>query len=182
MRRIARFGFGAYRLADASGSRALRQSLDLGLVRLIDTSPNYGDSERLVGTVVREWLADSGEARENITVITKVGVIQSSDLVDAKEREASGRAWPGVVKLSPTAWYCISPEYVEHSVARSAERLGLQPDCVLLHNPEFILAEQQTRGGRAAVDTDGFYHRLAGAFETLEHCHDGSYGVSANRA
>ena len=58
-------------------------SLDLGVCGLIDTSPNYGESERIVGRVVREWREHRGKERE-LTVVTKVGVLQGADLADAR--------------------------------------------------------------------------------------------------
>ena len=78
-----RLGFGAHRISTAAHASALRRSLDLGVCGLIDTSPNYGESERIVGRVVREWREHRGKERE-LTVVTKVGVLQGADLADAR--------------------------------------------------------------------------------------------------
>mmetsp|Transcript_14355 Transcript_14355/g.45099 ORF Transcript_14355/g.45099 Transcript_14355/m.45099 type:complete len:393 (+) Transcript_14355:138-1316(+) len=191
-----RLGFGAHRISTAAHASALRRSLDIGVCGLIDTSPNYGESERIVGRVVREWREHRGKERE-LTVVTKVGVLQGADLADARERELRGRPWPGVLKLSPDAWHCISPEYIEHSVWRSSAALGSPPDVVLLHNPEFFIADQLARGRHTAAATsaaavaaddsgrcedlyDGFYARLGDAFAALAACHGGRFGVSSN--
>ena len=80
---MPRLGFGAHRISTAAHASALRRSLDLGVCGLIDTSPNYGESERIVGRVVREWREHRGKERE-LTVVTKVGVLQGADLADAR--------------------------------------------------------------------------------------------------
>ena len=130
-----------------------------------------------MGDAVRAAL-NSGRPRPFI--VTKVGVLQGADLEDAKRREQTGSPWPGMLKLSPTAWHCLSAEYVAHGVQQSVRRLGLEPDAILLHNPEFILAEQLRRHGPAGVDVDGFYDRLADALAALASVHAGAIGVSSN--
>ena len=192
--RMSRLGFGAHRLSNEQHVLALRHALESGC-RVIDTSPNYcgGESETMVGGAVRAFLDSAkGCSRDELTVITKVGVLQGADLHDAKLREASGRPWPGVVKLSPV-WFCISPEYVAHSVSASTERLGMAPDVVLLHNPEFILADELARSRRdrtrarttsaampAASFHDSFYDRVGASLAALTQCHSGRIGVSSN--
>ena len=177
--RRASLGFGTYRITTGHHRTALRHALRSGIFRLIDTSPNYGNgaSECYVGDAVRDWLNEGG-VRSDLTIVTKVGVLQGADLADAKDREERGQPWPGVIKISPSAWHCISPEYIAHSVRRSEARLGLAPDVVLLHNPEFILANQLADQG--CVNADFFYDRLGGAFSALSECHHGSFGVSSN--
>lgn len=193
--RMSRLGFGAHRLSNEQHVLALRHALESGC-RVIDTSPNYcgGESETMVGGAVRAFLDSAkGCSRDELTVITKVGVLQGADLHDAKLREASGRPWPGVVKLSPEAWFCISPEHVAHSVSASTERLGMAPDVVLLHNPEFILADELARSRRdrtrarttsaampAASFRDSFYDRIGASLAALTQCHSGRIGVSSN--
>ena len=180
---LRRLGIGAHRLFTPQHGEALLHGLRNG-VRVIDTAPNYahGASERLVGSTVSAWLQESGCSREDLVIMTKVGLIQGPDLADAKAREAAGRPWPGVVKLSPEAWFCIGSEFVEHSIRASTARLGMRPDIVLLHNPEFVLAHQLARHGHSSgVDVDGFYDgALVEAFAALAACHEGHIGVSAN--
>lgn len=177
---LRRLGFGTYRLATEPHAAALRFALKAG-VRRIDTSPNYGESERIVGEALRWFLREeNGAAREEVTVITKVGLLQGPTLDDARERESAGRPWPGLIKLSRSAWFCISPEYIEHSLRASTERLGTRPDVVLLHNPEFILASQLARSGRDAVGVGAFYDQLEQSFGALSAHHDGEYGLSSN--
>lgn len=177
--RRAALGIGSYRVSSEPHRQALLYALQSGICQHIDTSPNYGDgaSERLVGHALREWL-QAGGTRSDVTVVTKVGVLQGADLLDAKSREARGQPWPGVVKISQSAWHCIAPEYITYSIRASKERLGLAPDVVLLHNPEFILADELARQG--SVDADAFYNTVGDAFGALSACHDGSFGVSSN--
>jgi len=176
---VPAIGFGAYRATEAGHLSALQHAIRLG-VRIIDTSPNYG-SEELVGKAVRSCLHDGVCCRESLVIITKVGLLQGPDLADAMEREQAGRAWPGVVKLSRSAWYCISPEYVAHSMSRSKERLGLSPDIVLLHNPEFILSDMLKRHGPGAVERREWFYdmHLVPAFDALQ-ASDAIYGISSN--
>jgi aryl-alcohol dehydrogenase-like predicted oxidoreductase len=183
---MRRLGFGAHRASSPQHLEALRHSLRLG-VRVIDTSPNYenGESEKLVGTAVREFMTQG--SRDELTIVTKVGVLQGSDLEDAMERERLGRPWPGTLKLSSTAWYCIAPEAVLHAVRASEQRLGTMPDAVLLHNPEFILADMLARHGPSGIDRDHFYSAVGnalGALSTLSSDGDGRrslrLGLSAN--
>ena len=178
---IRRVGFGCYRLDEHSAKhRATLTGAILSGVRLLDTAPNYSDggSERLVGAV----LARNHEVREQLCIVTKVGLLQGSLLAEAVVREQEGRPWPGMVKLSRSAWYCLSEEFIHHSVARSAERLGTQPDVVLLHNPEFILSHALDRFdamGLASAKQKFYSNHLTGAFRALELL-GLEYGISSN--
>ena len=185
---VSAVGFGCYRTDTAEHAKSLHAALAQGC-NVFDTSSNYmdGKSEQMLGRVLGQAMARHGIAREQLVVSTKVGAIQGADLEEARQREAAMRPWPGVVKLSSTAWFCLSPEYVRHSVERSAERLGTWPDILLLHNPELL---------RLASDEDAnqvaFYHQVADAFEACEAMttqetaggrgRDGiqAYGVSTN--
>eukprot|EP00966_Prymnesium_polylepis_P121430 2806268-Prymnesium_polylepis.1 len=129
---ISALGFGGYRVTDSAPHRAaLQTALERGC-SLVDTSPNYtdGGSERLIGSVLASLPSD-----QRPLVVTKVGTLQGAALHEAAERERSGRPWPNVVKLSSSAWLCLAPEYIAHSVDQSTRRLGAPPDVVLLHNP-----------------------------------------------
>jgi len=63
-------GFGTYPLRGREAYRAVRTALDAGY-RLIDSAANY-DNEGAVGRAVRDFLAESGTARDQITVQTKL--------------------------------------------------------------------------------------------------------------
>lgn len=94
----------------------VREAFRLG-VRSFDTSPYYGDSERLLGGGLKDLFA-SGVNRDEIFVMTKCGRY-------------------GVWEFD------YSPETVRKSVRRSCARLGLDYlDVVYLHDVEFVGAEQ----------------------------------------
>jgi diketogulonate reductase-like aldo/keto reductase len=63
-------GFGTYPLLGDEGYRSIRTALDAGY-RVIDSAVNYGNEEE-VGRAVRDFLRESGTAREEVTVQTKL--------------------------------------------------------------------------------------------------------------
>ena len=179
-RSVSGLGFGGYRISSAVREHrdALIAALDHG-ASVVDTSPNYADggSETLIGSV----LAGRRECRP--VVVTKVGTLQGGQLADAIAREQAGKPWPEVVKISASAWVCLAPEYIAHSLAGSTRRLGAPPDVVLLHNPELVLADMDRRGALSDAAIDRFYELvLPRAFAALEAQLPGlsCYGVSAN--
>ena len=74
---------------------ALEKALQEGC-NLIDTSTNYADgqSERLVGTVVKDLIAKRFITREEIIVVSKIGYVQGNNLARAEAREQGGKAIP----------------------------------------------------------------------------------------
>ena len=178
-RSVSALGFGGYRISPTVPEHraALIAALDHGAT-VVDTSPNYADggSETLIGSVL-------AGRRERPVVVTKVGTLQGEQLADAAAREQAGNPWPDVVKISASAWVCLAPEYIAHSLAGSTRRLGAPPDVVLLHNPELVLADMQRRGALSDAAIDRFYELvLPRAFAALEAQLPGlsCYGVSAN--
>ena len=178
-RSVSGLGFGGYRISPTVPEHraALIAALDYGAT-VVDTSPNYagGGSETLIGSVL-------AGRRERPVVVTKVGTLQGGQLADAIAREQAGKPWPEVVKISASAWVCLAPEYIAHSLAGSTRRLGAPPDVVLLHNPELVLADMHRRGALSDVEIDRFYEVvLPRAFAALEAQLPGlsCYGVSAN--
>lgn len=178
---VSTVGFGTYRVDESEPTHrtALRMALDAGC-NLIDTSANYtdGSSERAVGRALREWIADGRGRREQVVVITKAGYVQGENMRIAREREAEGRAFPDMVKLSDELWHCISPEFLEDQITRSLERLGLEClDLLLLHNPEYYLKQPE-------AEHREYYDRIRRAFEHLEtearRGRIAHYGVSSN--
>ena len=67
---IPAVGFGTYPLRGDDGYAALRSALDNGY-RLLDSAVNYRNEEE-VGRAARDFLADSGVSRDEITVQTKL--------------------------------------------------------------------------------------------------------------
>ena len=185
----SRLGFGCYRVdgTDPEHGGALATALQSG-VNVIDTSTNYmdGESERLVGSVLRSSVAKNDVARDEIIVVSKIGYVQGDNLKQAEARERSGRAYPEMVKYDEGIWHCIHPEFLADQLDASLDRLGLATlDVCLLHNPEYMLSEAAQRGERDLTETrERFYGRVEQAFTYLESQVAAGriswYGVSSN--
>jgi hypothetical protein len=185
----SRLGFGTYRVdtREPEHREALKKAIREG-VNLIDTSTNYmdGDSERLVGSVLRELIKGGELTREEVIVVSKIGYVQGDNLKQAEAREQAGRPYPDMVKYGDGIWHCIHPEYLADQLTQSLDRLGLATlDVCLLHNPEYFLSEAAHHtGGDLAVTRDAFYRRIEQAFTFFEsHAAAGRisyYGVSSN--
>ncbi len=67
---IPALGFGTYPLVGEEGYRAVRSALDSGY-RLLDSAVNY-ENEGIVGKAARDFLAESGVAREELTIQSKL--------------------------------------------------------------------------------------------------------------
>ena len=185
----SRLGFGTYRVdtREPEHRESLKYALREG-VNLIDTSTKYmdGDSERLVGSVVRE-LSERGEvARDEMIVISKIGYVQGQNLQQAEAREQAGRPYPEMVKYGEGLWHCLHPEYLADQLTLSLDRLGLATlDVCLLHNPEYFLSEAARHAGGDLMQTrEAFYRRSEQAFRFFESQVAAGriqyYGVSSN--
>jgi aryl-alcohol dehydrogenase-like predicted oxidoreductase len=177
---VSSIGAGTY-LGDATDATderyqaALVAALESG-VNVVDTAVNYrhGRSEQAVGAALREAAVD----RESVVVATKAGFLPFDG-----ERPADPAAYvreqfvePGLVEVSDLARgsHCIAPGYVEASLDRSLENLGLDSvDLLYVHNPETQLA---------ARDRTAVYDQLEATFARLERrvaAGDvGAYGVA----
>jgi aryl-alcohol dehydrogenase-like predicted oxidoreductase len=177
---VSSIGAGTY-LGDATDATderyraALVTALESG-VNVLDTAVNYrhGRSEQVVGAALREAAVD----RESVVVATKAGFLPFDG-----ERPPDPGAYvreefvePGLVEAADLAHgsHCIAPGYVEASLDRSLESLGIESvDLFYVHNPETQLAVRD----RAAV-----YDQLEATFERLERrvaAGDvGAYGVA----
>ena len=162
---------------------AYREAIGLALrsgVNYVDTAVNYrcGRSERVVGEAVR----DSEIDRDATVVATKGGFLPFDDTPPAdpstyvRERFVE----PRIVDPDDLAngAHAITPGYLEWSLDRSLDRLGLDTiDCYYVHNPETQLA---TRSKSAVYDA------LEAAFEMLERRREagdiGRYGVATWQA
>ena len=185
----SRLGFGTYRVdtREPEHREALKKALREG-ANLIDTSTNYmdGDSERLVGSVLRESIKGGELAREEVIVVSKIGYVQGENLKQAEAREQAGRPYPDMVKYGEGIWHCIHPEYLADQLTLSLDRLGLATlDVCLLHNPEYFLSEAAHHAaGDLAATRDAFYRRIVQAFTFFESQVTAGrisyYGVSSN--
>ena len=186
---VSRVGFGGYRVDDETPEH--REALGKALLsgcNLIDTSTNYTDgaSERLVGEVLHDLVANGRLRREQVVVVSKIGYLQGENYALAQRRAAAGRPFPEVVEYGEGLWHCIHPDFVADQLDRSLGRLGLETlDLCLLHNPEYFLADAVHLGH---ADPDGlgmeFDRRLTEAFRYLETQVTAGrllgYGVSSN--
>jgi len=185
---VSALGFGAYRV-DAR-TPAHRQALEAALeagCNLIDTSTNYtdGESEECIGALLQEGVSRGSLRREERVFVSKVGYVQGRNMELAREREASGDPFPGMVKISEGCWHCIHPRFLEDQLTRSLQRLRLERlDVCLLHNPEYFLEEAHRRGEEIETARGEFYGRIRAAFVHLESevqsARIGWYGVSSN--
>jgi hypothetical protein len=157
---------------------------------LIDTSTNYtdGGSERLVGAVLADLARDGRLPRDAVVVVSKIGYVQGENLILAQERIAAGNPFPEMVEYMEGCWHCLHPDFLRDQLARSLDRLQLETlDVCLLHNPEYFLADAQTRrAGPLETVREEFYRRVRAAFAFLETQVAAGriawYGVSSNTA
>jgi uncharacterized protein YyaL (SSP411 family)/aryl-alcohol dehydrogenase-like predicted oxidoreductase len=188
---VSSIGFGGYRIDDQHPEQ--RAALELALrsgINLLDTASNYADgrSERLMGEV----LLDANDKRElersEVVVVSKIGYVQNENQKLAAARKAIEKPFPEMVEYSDSLWHCIHPEWLADQLTLSLERLGLETlDVLLLHNPEYFLADAAKRGeGPLSAVRDEFYRRLESAFRHLEteveRGRIAYYGVSSNTA
>ncbi len=186
-----RLGFGCYRvdMKDVNHREAMVKALRASC-NVIDTSTNYmdGDSERLVGAVMAELIAEGELRREEVVVVSKIGYVQGQNFKLAEAREKAGRPYPDMVRYGDGIWHCIHPEFLADQLTLSLDRLGLATlDICLLHNPEYFLADAARRGETDLTQRRAsFYERLERAFAYFESQVSAGrlqfYGVSSNTA
>jgi len=189
----SRIGFGGYRISLGVDDHrnALEKALQEGC-NLIDTSTNYADgqSERLVGIVVKDLIAKRFISREEIIIVSKIGYVQGNNLTRAEAREEAGKPFPEMVKYGEGIWHCLHPEFLDEQLTGSLDRLGLATlDVCLLHNPEYFLSDAKNRN--LSLNTiqltdlrQEFYRRLQQSFVYFESQVAAGriqyYGVSSN--
>ena len=181
-------GFGGYRVDVSVGDhhQALRHAL-LNGVNLIDTSSNYGGggSEKLVGTVLRR-LDDEGDvSRQAVVVVSKGGYLQGENYQISQQRKEAGRPFPDLVEYADGLEHCIHPEFLDHQLARSLNRLQMETlDVYLLHNPEYYLNWAWKAGVELEEARKEYYRRIELALGHLETAVEQGrirwYGISSN--
>ena len=188
----SRIGFGCYRIDDRVKEHfdSLSKALTKGIT-LIDTSANYSDgrSEILIGNVLTELISSGRIKREDLTLVTKGGYIQGTNLKFAEKKKQQGNPFTDVSEYEPELWHCISPDFLEDQISRQLFRLGQNDgfgyiDAYLLHNPENFLASADKNGEDPESAKEEYYSRIKKAFEFLEEqVLSGkikSYGISSN--
>jgi len=186
--KVSKAGFGCYRINSKHRDhcRALSMALKEG-INLIDTSTNYsfGESEKLVGQVLEDMMAQGLVKREEIVVVSKIGYVQGPAMEVALEREKEGKPFPEMVYYDDNCWHCIVPEFLEDQLNRSLERLNMEKlDVLLLHNPEYYLSLARKKGEDWEKSIRTYYSRIEKAFRYLEEEVKNKriswYGISSN--
>ncbi len=147
--------FGSYRISHRSQihRKALIDALEKGC-QLIDTSSNYtnGESEILIGEV----LSQRPELQPQI--VTKAGYIQGKTLESLEELHQKNLAKDDLVELSPNLKHSIHPEFLNHQLTQSLQRLKKQRvDYYLLHNPEYYFDQDPSQAQVSALE---YYQRI----------------------
>lgn len=186
--RASEIGFGTYRVSDGNKvhKQALRQALTSG-INVIDTSTNYadGNSEILIGKVLRELEQERKIHREDVILISKIGYVQGKNYEEAVAREQNNAAFPEMVKYGKNLWHCISPEFLEHQLTALLERLQTSSiNILLLHNPEYFLSHAANMHVDLHDARAEYYRRIEQAFRYLESEVERGrieyYGISSN--
>ncbi|AXR69176.1 aldo/keto reductase [Leptospira mayottensis] len=187
-RTLSRIAFGCYRvgLESPEHERAMELSFSEGF-NVIDTSSNYGngESESLVGKVLRKKIARGELKRENVFIVTKAGYIQGRNLQIVTELEKQNAEFPEITYYSEECYHCIHPFFLEDQLERSLQRLGLETvDVFLLHNPEYFLMDREKHNVSKEKATEQYYERIQNSFRFLEQKRkEGKilyYGISSN--
>lgn len=186
--KVSQSGFGCYRVTEKNKEHynALAKSLKEG-INLIDTSTNYmwGESEVLVGNVVKDLMEDGIIKRDEVVIVSKIGYVQGPAMEVSKKRINEGNPFPDMVYYDDNCWHCIHPEFLEDQLNRSLERLNMEKlDVLLLHNPEYFLSLGKKKGIDPEEARKEYYSRIEKAFTYLEkEVEKGRiswYGISSN--
>ncbi len=189
---VTPIGFGSYRIGYGKVyqypqcEQALQIACEDGL-NLIDTSTNYGfgQSELLIGKILKQFFEEKKLSRESIVVVSKVGYIQGPNLEIAKLRAKEGNPFSDVSVFGNETSHCIHPDFIFDQIERSRSRLGLETiDVYLLHNPEYMLKRFELDGMDKETAQNLFYEKVKESFVALEKLVKENkikcYGVSSN--
>lgn len=189
-------GFGSYRVdvRVASHRASLAAAIRKG-VNLIDTSSNYadGNSELLVGEVMKGIVTHGVAKREEIIIVSKGGYIQGQNYKRLRQMlEESGEAAPApgselaeLVQYGQDLWHSIHPDFLKDQITRSLERLQIETiDVYLLHNPEYYIQWAIKDNIPEDEAREEYERRIKKAFTYLEEeVRSGRisfYGISSN--
>lgn len=162
---VSSVGVGTY-LGDATDAaderyhEALTEALESG-VNVVDTAVNYRHqrSERVIGRAIDDADVD----REAVLIATKGGFVpfDGERPADASTYVEETFLETGLIDREDlVVGNCIAPEFLEWSLQRSLENLGVETaDIYYVHNPEAQLAR---------FDRETVYKRLEDAFTALE--------------
>lgn len=127
---------------DAQYARSLRRSLERG-INVFDTALSYRcqRSERVLGRVLGEAVAEGIVARDEVWVATKAGYLTGDGQLPDDPHTYFEQTYfsLGIVPRAELAANChaLNPAFLDHQLERSRENLGLDTiDLFYLHNPE----------------------------------------------
>lgn len=185
---VSEVGFGSYRIdVKSSLNREALKKAVLSGINLIDTSSTYtdGNSELLVGAVLKKLVTDDKVSRESIVIVTKGGYLQGQNFTLSQLRKKDNKPFEDLVEYQKGLEHCIHPEFLEDQIQRSLKRLGVETiDIYLLHNPEYYLKWAKNNNIDIEIARKEYYSRIKKSFEHLEkEVQKGRikhYGISSN--
>ena len=130
--------------------------LDAAIQHALEWEASWtADSERLVAKCLADVGAGDAGGADGVKVVTKFGYLQGGDLASHQAVAEGGGgigAWDDTVKFSPSAWHCISPDFMRAQLGNSMERLEADKvDCLLMHNPEHYLLHRVPAAASASA-------------------------------
>lgn len=172
-KKISKFGFGGFRLANDKSSReALKLALVNG-ISLIDTSShfNHGESERVIGSVISNLKRYGNINLDSLTIVSKAGPVNSLNDVLVNKRD--------VYELHNNQQFAISPEFISSSISSSLGRLCVEKiDAYMLCNPERLLQAKSPLSKQKVYDLIG--KALNHLDEEVKLGRIESYGIASN--
>ncbi len=177
-----KIGFGTYRITseDNLHIEALKRAVEYG-VCYIDTSTNYMNTTS--ESAIYELLQRLDDKNiDNLKIISKAGYIQGTLLNEFKNKN---KVYEDVVEYQDNLWHCIDPWFISDQLASTLQRLEVKSiEAYLLHNPEYFLLDEISKGTSRIERLDEMYERILKAFIALEgFVKEGkinSYGISSN--
>lgn len=182
---LSRLSLGTRRLGvdDPAHRETLRSALQNGW-QIIDTSPSFafGNSERLVGEVLEELISSQALARDELFLVSKVGVALGRAAEQLARRSEAGQplAWTTPLQtggLLEEGSFSLDPVFLQEELQSSCERLGVEHlDAYLIQSPEHLL-----EAGRSTQEMEEALLASFQFFEAqVERGRLGQYGVFSN--
>ncbi|CAH1759551.1 7900_t:CDS:10 [Entrophospora sp. SA101] len=146
-------------LTDEESHQALRLSINNG-INVIDTSSNFenGESEQVIGKVLKELFSKGSVKPDDLVVISKAGYFQTLDTTTTASLDNS------FVKINNQSFHSMSPKFLYEQLNDSLKRLQL--DCLdifMLNNPERML---QAKNKHYSINR--LYDDILKAFDYLD--------------
>jgi len=165
-----------------------------GGVNMIDTSADYGTSQKLIGTVLSGMISDpeNNLHREEFVLMSKVGPLDN--YVDQRNHSVLSRLAhecqvPDLDKRVITLpdnihHYSLDPVIISHEITRCLKEYQVETlDVMVLNQPERLLQAMLMKSNDFVATFEEFYEMISKAFECLEQeVENGriqSYGIAS---